>query len=271
MADLNFKISFDLGAKLDMMKVVDKAVFPLLHQAVNAIGKQTAYNWQESVYKAKLWSGEKDAYAKSISWTMTGDFSGVVTATYKYAEDIESGRPARDLKRMLNTSNKVRVTSKGTRFLYIPFRHNTPGNNALASAMPQDVYDLAKNMQASMITGQTTRKSGLNAMDIKTKQFLTVPQNTYKWGDRLPAGLAAKLKPHHKSDPYAGMVKFDTNTPGGSKSSQYLTFRTMSEKSTGWVVGPQPGKHIAEQVANNMKPKANAAFAEAIKRSLAKK
>ena len=65
MADINLSITFDLGAKLDMMAVVNKQVFPLLHQAVNAIGKQTAYNWQEAVYGAKLWSGEKDAYAKS--------------------------------------------------------------------------------------------------------------------------------------------------------------------------------------------------------------
>lgn len=270
MANLNLSITFDLGTKLDLMKVVDKQIFPLLHQAVNAVGKQTAYNWQAAVYGAKLWSGEKDAYAKTISWKMTGDFSGYVEATYRLAEEIENGRPARDLKKMLNTSLKVRVNKKGTRFLYIPFRHNTPGNDALANSMPPSVYDVAKNLESSMITGQTTRISGLNASDIKTQQLLTTPQNTYKWGGKLPAGMSAKLKPHHATDVHAGMMRFDTSTPGGAKSSTYLTIRTMSEKSKGWIVPPQPGQKIAEKVANDMRPKATLAFQQAIKRTLSK-
>lgn len=271
MANLSFSIYFDLAGKLDMLKVVNKEVFPLLNQAVRAVTAQTAYNWTEAVYGAKLWSGEKDAYVKSITWKMTGDFSGEVEATYKHAEEIENGRPARDLKQMLNTSLKVRVNKKGTRFLYIPFRHNTPGNDAMASSMPPSVYQVAKNLEASMVTGQTTRVSGLNAMDIKSKQFLTVPQNTYKWGQRLPAGLSPKLQPHHKTDPHAGMVRFNTSTPGGAKSSAYLTFRTMSEKSKGWIVPPKDGLKIAEKVVNDMRPKANLAFQQAIKQTLSKK
>ena len=270
MANMNLSITFDLGAKLDLMKVVNQQVFPLLHQAVNAVGKQTAYNWQEAVYAAKLWSGEKDAYAKSISWQMTGDFSGYVEATYKHAEEIENGRPARDLKLMLNTSKKVRVSKKGTRFLYIPFRHNTPGNDGLANPMPPSVYDVASNLEASMVTGQTTRVSGLGAMDIKSKQFLTVPQNIYNWGGRLPAGMSPKLKPHHATDPHAGMVRFDTSTPGGAKSSAYLTFRTMSEKSKGWIVPPQDGQKIAQGVIEDIRPKAQMAFQKAIARTLSK-
>lgn len=265
MANMNLSITFDLGAKLDLMKVVNQQVFPLLHQAVNAVGKQTAYNWQEAVYAAKLWSGEKDAYAKSISWQMTGDFSGYVEATYKYAEEIENGRPARDLKQMLNTSKKVRVSKKGTRFLYIPFRHNTPGNDGLANPMPPSVYDVASNLEASIVTGQTTRQSGQKGM-----QHLSVPQNIYNWGGRLPAGMSPKLKPHHATDPHAGMVRFDTSTPGGAKSSAYLTFRTMSEKSKGWIVPPQEGQKIAQGVIEDIRPKAQMAFQKAIARTLSK-
>lgn len=264
MAKMNLGINFDLSTKLSMMQVVNKTVFPLLAQAVNAVGQQTAANWQEAVYGAKLWSGEKDAYAQSIKWTMTGDFSGEVVATYKYAEEIENGRPARDLKKMLNTSLKVRVSKKGNRFLYIPFRHNTPGNDAHGPAMPADIYDLARTMEASMVTGQTTRESGLNAMDIKTQAFLTVPQNTYSWGAKLVTGQAGMKN-------YNNMYRFDTSTPGGAQSSQYLTFRTMSEKSKGWITKPQPGQKIAEGVANDMRPKANQAFAMAIKKTLARK
>lgn len=265
MADIKLSITFDLGAKLDMMAVVNKQVFPLLHQAVDAVGKQTVANWQHAVYTAKLWSGEKDAYAKSITWQMTGDFSGFVEATYEHAEEIEHGRPARDLKKMLNTSKKVRVSNKGVRYLSIPFRHNTPGNDALAKSMPTSVFAMAKALEASMVVGQTTRPSGQKGM-----QHLSVPQNVYKWGGRLPAGLTPKLKDHHATDVHAGMVRFDTSTPGGAKSSTYLTFRTMSEKSNGWIVPPQPGQKIAEGVVNGLQPKAQMAFQQAIKRTLAK-
>lgn len=265
MANLNLSISFDLGMKLDMLQVVNKQVLPLVHQAVNAVGKQTAINWQQAVYGAKLWSGEKDAYANSITWKMTGDFSGVVEAAYQYAEEIENGRPSRDLKKMLQTSKKVRSSKKGVRYLYIPFRHNTPGNDALSNAMPPDVYAMAKGLAASMVTGQTTRLSGQKGME-----NVAVPQNTYKWGGRLPAGLAPKLKASHVTDPYSGMVRFDTSTPGGGKSSQYLTFRTMSEKSQGWIVPPVPGQKIAQGVVEDIKPKAQAAFQKAVAMTLAK-
>lgn len=262
-------ITFDLGTRLDITAVVNKQVFPLLNQAVRAIAQQTAADWQKAVYGARLWSGEKDAYAKSITWKMTGDFSAVVESTYKHAREIENGRPARDLKTMLNYSLKVRQSSKGTRYLYIPFRHNTPGNSAHAPAMPKDIYDLAKMLAPSRVTGQGTRVSGTGAFSTSTKKQLTVPQNKYHWGQHLPAGLSAKLQPHHKTDIHAGMYKFDTST-GGSKSSQYLTFRTMSERSKGWIIPAQPGQNIAQGVVDEMKPKAHAAFAAAIKKTLSK-
>ena len=145
MSGLTYSISFDLGASFDITKIINAQVMPLLSQAVNAVGQATALKWQERVYKAKLWVGEKDAYANSIKWNFQpGSMSGYVEATYKYAEDIEKGRPARDLKKMLNTSLKVRRSaSSGKRFLVIPLRHNTPGNGAHAKDMPQSIYAMA--------------------------------------------------------------------------------------------------------------------------------
>lgn len=260
--ELSFKVNFDLGSVLDLSTVVNKQVFPLLHQAVKVVAQQTASDWQKAVYGAKLWMGEKDAYAKSITWSMTGDFKAVVEATYKHAQEIEQGRPPRDLKKMLGTSLKVRQGKKG-RYLYIPFRHNTPGNDAHAKSMPSHVYDLAKGLAPSRVVGQTTRQSQQQG-----KTHLTVPQNIYHWGSSLPAGLTKKQKPHHKTDIHAGMYRFDTSTPGGAKSSAYLTFRTMSERSPGWIIPAQPGQNIAKGVADKMQPKAETAFSQAIKKTL---
>lgn len=281
MADL--KLSFDLGTSLDVQGVINKQVFPLLNQAVRAVAAKTAANWQEAVFSAKLWSGEKDAYAKSITWQMTGDFTAVVQSDYRYDQQIEHGRPARDLKAMLNTSQKVRRTKDGRRFLVIPFRHNAKKLEAAG------IYDMAKGLGASSINGQIDRLSGeINYItpgsgmspapasqqtpflsNTTTRQSQQVRQNVYAWGQRLKAQAMKDAGVPLATRRWAqGMHRFDTSTPGGAKSSTYLTFRIMMEGSAGWIVPAQPGQLIAQKVTQEMRPKAQAAFAEAIKRTL---
>lgn len=238
---------------------MNAALFPLVNQAVNGIAQATAANWREAVYRAKLWSGEKDAYAASISYRMTGDFSAMVEADYKHAQEIENGRPQRDLKQMLNTSMKVRQAKDGSRYLIIPFRHNTPGNEAHGQAMSPQVYQQAKMLSLSTITGHGRRLSGTGAWSLKTQSPATVRQRKYNWGDRLVGDNV----PKHQQ----GMVRMNTATGQGNKSSQYLSFRVMSEKSRGWIVPAQPGQQIAQKVAHDMQPKADMVIAEAIRRS----
>jgi len=286
---ITFKVSLDLGDIMGIKGAITKEVFPLLNQAVRAIAFQTHANWKEAVLKQKgLWSGEKDAYAESIVWRMTGDFSAVVEATYDQASEIESGRPGRDLKKMLDTSEKVRRSAKsGKRFLVIPMRHNTPGFGAHAKPMPPSVYAMAKALSPSTITGQGQRPSGqVTAMvpgagmmpaagqtgflsNPSSKSATMVNKNTYKWGQRLLGknlkgveGLTADERRR-----YSGMYRFDTGTPG-APSSQFLTFRVMMEGSAGWVTKEQPARNIAKQVEEEMKPLAEKAFQEAVKRTL---
>ncbi len=212
----------------------------------------------KEVARAKLWEGEKKAYMESIDVKMTGDFSALVWSDYKNADEIEHGRPPRDLKAMLATSLKVRVSKKGKRYLIIPFRHNTPGATALAAPMPPAIYKQAKALAPSSIAGMTQRPSGQ-----KGKQHVMVPQAVYNWGGKLPAELAPKLKPHHKTDIYAGMYRFNTSS-GKQKSSAYMTFRTMIEGSPGWIIPAQPGLFLAKKVAEEMQPIAAQAFQKAV-------
>lgn len=291
MAGKDYSIEINLGSTHDILGIINREVFPYLNQAVNAVGQKIAANWQEEVYKAKLWSGEKDAYAKSISWKMTGDFSGYVEATYKWAKEIEEGRPERDLKKMLNTSLKVRRTTKGKRFLVIPFRHNVKD-------MPPELYAQARALEASKVTGMGQRKAGEITFlspktgmspakvqtgflsNMKTRGPVMVNQAQYKWGGRITAGYFGPnpnrtmqgngYNPRGKHDIAAGMVRFDTSS-GGQKSSAYMTFRIMMEGSRGWVVPPQPGKWIAKKVADDMKPKAEQAFKAAMSWTLTQK
>lgn len=255
-----FRISVDLSEVIAAGRgIITAEMFPLLDQAVRAVAQQTRIDWLESVERARLWRGEKDAYKAAIQWQMVNDFEALVWTDYKYAEEIEMGRPPKDLKRMLNTSLKVRVSQKGNRYLIIPFRHNVPGAEATGNAMPDDIYAMAKMLTPSTITGQTQRYSGTGAYGTKSRKRLTVNQNVYKWGESLNGSDI------HQN--YAGMRRFDTSA-GGPRRSTYLTFRVMSENSSGWIVPAKPGLFLAKAVTDAMRPKAERAFQEAIRRTV---
>lgn len=266
---MKYEINIDLGSLLDAVgSQISAAVLPTVHQAIKAVAAETAYRWKDSVAKAHLWDGEKQPYMDSIRWLMTGDFSAVVSTDYGLASDIETGRAPRDMKTMLDTSMKTRVVAKGKnagkRYLIIPFRHSTPGHTAMGQAMPSDIYKKARKLDASTVTGTGSRLSGTGAMSMKTRKAITVPQQSYKWGDRLPAGLRGKMKDYHATDQYAGMVRFSTSA-GKAKSSSYLTFRVMMEGSSGWIVPAKPGLYLAKAVRDQMELEAPKVFAEAIK------
>jgi hypothetical protein len=272
----SFAISVDLSEVLAAGPVERSGVFAHLSHQVRLTVEAGEARWKRAVQSAPIWSGEASAYAASIKGRMTGEFSGEITSDYKYVEDIESGRPPYDLKRMLNTSLKVRTSKKGKRYLIIPFRHNTPGNDALARDMDShdapgggkaDVYSEAKALSASKITGMGTRRSGTGAFDINTHKPIRVAQRKYVWGDRLPAGMTRKLQTHHKTDPTAGMVRMQASTPK-AKSSTYLTFRIMIEGSSGWIIPARPGLWIAKNVADSLQRTADIDLPAAVARDL---
>ncbi len=286
---LSYRIQMTGNVLLEATGVIDKVVLPLLHQTVQAVAQATVAEWQQNVQKAKLWSGEKDAYTSSIKWEMTGDLSAVVSTDYKHAGEIETGRPQYDLKKMLDTSMKVRLTKGGKRFLVIPFRHNTPGNGAHAQAMPAGVAAMAKAMEPSKVVSTTKRqsgevthlspKTGMHAAaeqrqylsSLKTQKAAMVAKRNYAWGQRLtPGALKAAGLTHAEAKKYAGMVKMDTSTPGGAKSSAMFTFRVMMEGSKGWIVPAKPGLFLAKQTAEAMQPKAEKAFQAAVEATMKK-
>lgn len=249
-----YKLSVDLGALLGANQGIAQAIFPLVGQAVRAVAEEGAFRWKSAVMKAKLWpEGEKTPYVESIKWQMVGPMTAEISTDFKLAGEIETGRPAKDLKRMLQTSKKVRAGKSGTKYLIIPFRHNSSGNNAYAKAMPIAVYSQAKQLSVSRLLPP----GSINPPQRLSASGHMVAQHSYQWGGRLPAGLAPKLKPSHATDPYAGMVRFDTSTMKNGKkvrSSAYLTFRVMSETSSGWVIPARPGLYLVKKVSDDLQP-----------------
>lgn len=283
----NLVVSLDLTPIYLATEQVMQAAIARLSKAVEDVAINGVADWKDAVWKAKLWEGERQQYVDSISYRMVSPLKAEITADYRLADQIENGRPAYDLKQMLATSTKVRRNKNGQRFLIIPFRHNTPGQTAHATDMPGHVYAMAKKLQASSVSGTGMRRSGeimgfvpgqgMQALpaahqhanpylsDPSTKGPAMVPSKKYLWGTRLAPGSMGP-NPRGKVDRFAGMVRFNTTAEGSkAKSSAYMTFRVMSEKSSGWIIPARPGLKIAEGVTTKLLPQAQAEFLAALK------
>lgn len=279
MAGSGFSISIDLSSLLNTGQVITSAVLPRVRAAVGGIAQQAMNNWASAVMKAPgVWSEEKKAYAGSIKWEYTGEFSARVTTDYRYAQEIEHGRPARDLKKALDTSLKVRTVQKGRnagkRYLVIPIQHNTPGSGALAPSMPDDVYAAASQLMPSRVSGMGQRVSGTGAWDVKTRSPAMVAQRKYRWGERLsfadtigPGGFNGSTHQALRGK-YEGMYRFDVKGLGGKNRSAYLSFRVMGEWSSGWVVPAKPGLNIVAGVVQRLNPVAEQVLRDAVRLDL---
>jgi len=269
----DYLVKVDMADLASVSGMIDKTVFPRLSQTVAFLVEQGYESWVQSVRQANgVWKGDKARYEDSLKRSMTGDFSGEIWTHLKLAEEIDEGRPERDLKRMLDSSTKVRVSGEGNRYLIIPFRHNIPGQTAWNKAMPTQIYAQAKKLAQSRLTGKGMRPTGEGyaggtfLSDPKTKSKYLVASSSYDWNGRLPAGLAEKMKPHHTTDIYAGMVKMAANSKKG-KSSTYLTFRIMSEapnQKDKWIIGQKPGLFLAKDIEQKIQGIAEKSFSSAV-------
>jgi hypothetical protein len=208
-------------------------------------------------------------YARSIQVRDTGDFSGEVYSDLAYAQSIEEGAPSRDMKKMLSSSAKVRLTHDGRRYLIIPFRWNHP-NSVMGNSMPESVQSWWKGKTPSSISGTYRRVSGTGAINFRTSQALTVPGWRYKWGSRLTdsdlEGLGVKGSAAKRM---SGMVNFrNPGSSGGASHSKYITFRTMVEGSPGWITKATDGKWPARTVAETLQPIAEKAFRDAMQEDI---
>lgn len=170
---------------------------------------------------------------------------------------LEGGAPPWDMRAMLRTSSKAKMGRNGYRYMVIPFRHQTPGTLGSAGApmgsqfgeqaaeVGKRVHREAKKLRGT-ISGSDAEAAiaRLRLKDPATAerhlQRLQQSKHGTLWGGipeidpnperkgRLDAGHSAKLKPYHKTDIHAGMVRFE-KLYTRDQQSHYMTFRVISE------------------------------------------
>lgn len=267
-----YNISTELSGILAAELGIQENVFRRVSQAIGILAEETANEWKTAVSEAKLWSGERDKYRDAISWKMTGDFEAIVQSAYKWDEEIEKGRPPRDLKKMLSTSLKTRTSKKGNRYLYIPFWHKLAklqedfkGDHAALRAIasmemtrrrrflsiPKEAKGFVALRNGKLMIPSPTGRPGL-VLGRKSETGFS----QYKWGTRLGGFTGKNAK-------YNGLIRADTSS-GKQRRSERLTIRTMSDKSTGWVTRPQPGLWIVKGIADRLQAKLDKAVGAAI-------
>ena len=200
------------------------------------------------------------------------------------AKMLEDGYEPFDMKKMLFTSDKVRISKDGKRYLIIPFNHGTPGTKS-KRAMPKEVYEQAKDLRHSVITGVKNEGSVKHARTVKDADLLKkynpnrVKRNTYKWGEHLGDDV---------DDNYKGMVRFQKNpnivrhaislgkfsgtkknmTDSMQNYSSYMTFRVMSEDSADWQHPGMKAMNILGETVEKIRQPILSALEEAAKEDL---
>ena len=259
MSAFNIRVAIvvPLGAGLDARTL------PNLAAAVARLADKGQEMWQAYAAGGPLPDGKRihsrsGTYLKSIQVRQLGELSYEVYSDLPYADAIERGSPARDLKRMLDTSAKVRMSKAGKRYLIIPFRWGTPGTTGFgANVMPTAVHEIARALAPSRVIGMGSRVSGHGGYDVVTRKPMTVAQRRYSWGDRLQASAISAAGVHGTPQRrMAGMVKMQGHDQKGSKQTSYLTFRNMVEGSPGWLAPARDGLWPARTVARKLFPAA---------------
>lgn len=247
MGNYRIEIGVGLTGPLEQMLtgVVGDAerLFPNQARAVQALAVGAQRRWLEyATGKRPLPSGRvlqarSGAYASSIKIHEAGHLKYVIYSEDPRADIIENGASAWDMHKILATSDKVRVTKDGRKYLVIPFRHKTHGG--LGVVMPQQAegWWLTRDRASSVVSGHYTERS-VNNPDTR------VTRNTYIWGDRMTrqdvAGMG--LDPMAEGRNLVGMVRFQNET---DRAGQYMTFRVMVEHGRGWRMPQRPGEYPA--------------------------
>lgn len=163
---------------------------------------------------------------------------------------IEDGMDPYDMHQTLLGPN-VPVGSPGKKqakgghyYRAIPFRHQTAGTIGQGGGVPMGAayegHPLVKSAAALGRKVYSTAK--------KLSPTTGHPGGPVKYGGRLPAGLAPKLKEKHSTDIYAGMIRQEKVYKSATQST-YTTFRTISDAVPDkWLHPGIEGAHLADEV-----------------------
>lgn len=227
------KVGIDIRDIVSSLNLSQQDALDLLTQCVEQVTIQIYDNWRLTA-REQL-NSSRAQYTDAIRIIPVSPLESKIVLDSTFANWIEFGKSAYDIKALFERSAKVKSTKDGGWYLTIPFRFGTPGVvSDNFPAMPKAVYDLAKNLSPSRtaLGGTISRGQSLAQSDIPEpfNQLLTRPG----FSDRK---TQQTFNPYqHKSSIYAGLQR-NQQTYEKKSSSTYNTFRRVSDKSdpNSWI------------------------------------
>lgn len=297
-----YSIIFDVdySALKDLVRHIETRMqtASALREAIQVAGDFATQQWLNTA--ATRFKHSQGGYARGIVAGIKYPFQGDplhyrIEHTARYALALEEGFDSFDMKKMLQTSDKVRISKDGKRYLIIPFRHGIPGTKGLRE-MPKEIYKEAKGLRHSAATNTFREGSIRQAITMRDADLLRssnpdkVIRNVYAWGDRLKDVDWPLEKKSHKTNIYEGMVRFQAN-PNVNRAkfntgkfvfnehnssdfrgdySIYMTFRIMHEDSSGWIHPGLKGMYILKETVERIRQPVLKMLGEAAKTDLQK-
>ncbi len=236
-----------------------------LAKVIEATGTQLVAEWsKEARIALKNPSGYVLKIEEGVEYPFHDDpLHYVVTNRHPAVMFLEEGVDPFDLKKMLETSSKVKISKEGKRYLRVPFKHSVESMES-AGIDPREFQQLATSQKQTRLVVDARRR--------------------YEWGDRLKdmgdlgkrrkffSGMGDKFAAERgvrgrtvdytwKTSPFENVVRFKEN-----HGSSYMTFRTISENSDpdSWIHPGIRATHIAEMAVSNVEPMFIAAVREII-------
>lgn len=174
---------------------------------------------------------------------VNGEPIAVIRLDGAFPNMVENGAGPWDLRTTLLKpgAKGVKVSKSGHLYRAVVFRHmgpNASGQNGQAVGS-QFIENDPQGTVHRGFKGALFSDPSLNAVAVaqmakgvhgaakKLGATTGQPGGKTQWGDRLPEGMAPKLRERHATDIFAGMVR-ETKKYGTATQSQFVTFRMIS-------------------------------------------
>lgn len=228
-------------------------------QAVDDIATYARAMWVELAQEGLQSTAQ--SYIKGISDVIVeANGRRKITLSGAQAMSIETDQAAYDMRKTL-LGPRVPVVPRGSGmkgkhqnkqggfYRAIPFYHQGPSTVGVGGTPIGRPYMKKRGLDVQAMANK------IFAAAKKLKATKGVAGQKITYGGRLPAGMAPKLKRHHKTDIYAGMIRQSKfyNKVAQSKMVTFRMISTTSGHAKSWMRKATKGKQYARKVANEVK------------------
>ena len=240
MADIEVKLIADELGK-DIEKIAPH-VEQELHRAVENLANAAYSAIIARVQGMSMDPKNRKDYLRALKFRKVDDSSWMIFLDGSWPNQLEEGYGPYSIKDQLLKSEKtvavgsrsgepwVRTSSKGEKFAAVPFEHKPFSGEKMAG-------DLATDLEKILVKNRSGKEQSI------TKIFKDL-------GGKPISGKVASIKevPGHPN--LAGLTKYQQVSDSGKVSGIYMTYRTVSESSSGWQHPGHKGYQLFKEAEN---------------------